>query len=200
MRDFTPNNSKNASHGAARCFFATSHLCSLKYIGHRWWQLCQDTIYQFWICYLWDFLSTLQSCYKWQQPTESLDLGKVVMIIDPNLPHAHWSMGRMVKLIPSRDGQVWDKVYPRPVAPPYPTSRTTRGCQRSATMENSTNLFSCSEFSMFARCRDMHVISPVWNRVTELSGYGHCVNWLRALRSSVATAILTEEFARFLAL
>ncbi|XP_048010442.1 uncharacterized protein LOC125244397 [Megalobrama amblycephala] len=92
-------------------------------IGRRRWRHCQNLIDQFWIRYLRDYLPTLHSRYKWQKPTEPLTLDTVVMIIDPNLPRAQWPIGRVVKLIPSRDGcirtveiQVRDKIYTRPVA------------------------------------------------------------------------------------
>lgn len=76
-------NSKYASHGVARCFFATGRLCS----WNRRWRHCQNIIDQIWIRYLWDYLPTLQSRYNWQQPRDSLALWTVVVIIDPNLHH-----------------------------------------------------------------------------------------------------------------
>lgn len=92
-------------------------------IGRHRWRHCQNLIDQFWIRYLRDYLPTLHSRYKWQKPTERLTLDTVVMIIDPNLPRAQWPIGRVVKLIPSRDGcirtveiQVRDKIYTQPVA------------------------------------------------------------------------------------
>lgn len=92
-------------------------------IGRRRWRHCQNLIDQFWIRYLRDYLPTLHPRYKWQHPTEPLALDTVVMIIDPNLPRAQWPIGRVVKLLPSRDDcvrtvqvQVRDKIYTRPVA------------------------------------------------------------------------------------
>ena len=57
------------------------------------------------------------------QATDDLVQDTVVMIVDPQLPRAHWPVGKVVKLNASADGCIWsaevqvgDKTYLRPVA------------------------------------------------------------------------------------
>ena len=69
------------------------------------------------------YLPSLQVRQKWHQPTDDLLQDTVVMIVDPQLPRAHWPVGKVVRLNASADGcirsaevQVGDKTYLRPVA------------------------------------------------------------------------------------
>lgn len=77
----------------------------------------------FWVQFLRSYLPSLQVRQKWRQHTDDLHQNTVVMIVNPQLPRAHWPIGRVVKLNASADGcvrsaevQVGDKTYLRPVA------------------------------------------------------------------------------------
>ncbi|KAL3049857.1 hypothetical protein OYC64_012009 [Pagothenia borchgrevinki] len=92
-------------------------------LSKRRWRHCQMMVYHFWVQFIRSYLPSLQVRQKWRQHTDGLLQGTVVMIVDPQLPRAHWPVGRVVKLNASADGcirsaevQVRDKTYLRPVA------------------------------------------------------------------------------------
>lgn len=61
---------------------------------------------KFWQRWSVDYLSTLQQRKKWRKEKEHFKIGQIVLIKDDNLPPAKWLMGRIVKLIMSKDGLV----------------------------------------------------------------------------------------------
>nr|XP_061816936.1 uncharacterized protein LOC133606706 [Nerophis lumbriciformis] len=92
-------------------------------MGRRRWRHCQTLVDQFWIHFIRSYLPTLQTRSKWQRSSENITINTVVLMVDPSLPRAQWPIGRVVKTIPSQDGQVRaaevmvkSKVYIRPVA------------------------------------------------------------------------------------
>lgn len=58
----------------------------------------------FWAQFIRNYLPTIQSRQKKQQAAESLALDAVVMIVDPQLPHASWPVGKFIKVNASPDG------------------------------------------------------------------------------------------------
>lgn len=92
-------------------------------LSKRRWRHSQIMADQFWSHFLRQYLPQLQSRQRWQRPNDDLTLGAVVMIVDPQLPRAHWPVGRVEKLIPSKDGcirsaevKVNDRTYWRPMS------------------------------------------------------------------------------------
>lgn len=89
----------------------------------RRWRHSQTMADHFWSHFTRNYLPNLQTRQKWQRQNEDLTQGTVVMIIDQQLPRAHWPVGQIVKLIVSPDGhvrsaevRVKDHIYSRPVA------------------------------------------------------------------------------------
>ncbi|KAJ8415882.1 hypothetical protein AAFF_G00404390 [Aldrovandia affinis] len=62
----------------------------------------------FWAQFLRHYLPTLQTRSKWQANTAPLQLGTVVMILDPQLPRASWPVGKISKVFPGADGLIRD--------------------------------------------------------------------------------------------
>ena len=92
-------------------------------LTRRRWRHCQMMVDHFWTQFIRSYLPSLQVRQKWHQPTDDLLQDTVVMIVDPQLPRAHWPVGKVVRLNASADGcirsaevQVGDKTYLRPVA------------------------------------------------------------------------------------
>lgn len=92
-------------------------------LSRRRWRHCQALADQFWIHFIRNYLPSLQTRSKWQQETDDLTVGTIVLIIDPQLPRALWPVGKVTAVIPGSDGrvrtaqiQVQDKIYTRPVA------------------------------------------------------------------------------------
>ncbi|XP_048865547.1 uncharacterized protein LOC125739453 isoform X1 [Brienomyrus brachyistius] len=92
-------------------------------LSRRRWKHSQVLADQFWVHFIKYYLPALQTRSKWQRDAPPLQLGTVVLIMDPHLPRALWPVGRVTKVIPGVDGrvrtadvQVKDHNYTRPVA------------------------------------------------------------------------------------
>ncbi|KAJ8395310.1 hypothetical protein AAFF_G00032950 [Aldrovandia affinis] len=71
-------------------------------LSRRHWRACQVLSDCFWAQFLHHYLPTLQTRSKWQANTAPLQLGTVVMILDPKLPRALWPVGKISKVFPGR--------------------------------------------------------------------------------------------------
>lgn len=94
-------------------------------LSQRRWRHTQVLADQFWKCFIRNYLPTLQTRSKWHKDSAQppLQSGTIVMIVDPQLPRAHWPLGQITQVIPGQDGRVRtavvkvkDKTYTRPVA------------------------------------------------------------------------------------
>ncbi|XP_027861387.1 uncharacterized protein LOC114137071 [Xiphophorus couchianus] len=92
-------------------------------IGQRHWRTCQVLSDRFWTQFIRHYLPTLQTRSKWQRDTSPIQLGTVVMIVDPQLPRASWPIGEISRVFPGADGlirsaevKVKDHMYTRPVS------------------------------------------------------------------------------------
>ncbi len=78
---------------------------------------------RFWSAYIKDYLLGLQTRGKWQNPSPDVEVGMVVMMIDPRVHRSSWQIGKVVKVFPGADGRVrtadveiHDRIYTRPIA------------------------------------------------------------------------------------
>lgn len=60
----------------------------------------------FWTGFRKDYLSTLQSRYKWKDIAENLKVGDFVIVKEDNLPPGLWSVARVINVFPGSDGIV----------------------------------------------------------------------------------------------
>lgn len=60
----------------------------------------------FWQHWRNEYLQSLTQRKKWRQKNEHIKIGQLVLINDENLAPARWLMGRIVELIPSKDGLI----------------------------------------------------------------------------------------------
>lgn len=65
-------------------------------VTKRRWQHSQTIVDHFWSQFIKSYLPTLQVWHKWQQPAENIALDSVVMIVDPQLPHGSWPVGKVI--------------------------------------------------------------------------------------------------------
>ena len=91
-------------------------------LSRRRWRQSQILTDHFWSRFVRYYLPSLQPRQKWQKSTDNLTVNSVVMMADPQLPRAVWSIGRVIKVNPGADGKVrsaevkvGDHVYTRPV-------------------------------------------------------------------------------------
>lgn len=71
-----------------------------------------------------EYLSSLMQRKKWVIEKEPVSIGQMVVIYDENLPPAKWLLGKIVKLLPSKDGIV------RAVKIRTPTNHLVRPIQK----------------------------------------------------------------------
>lgn len=69
-------------------------------------QLLQSITQHFWNRWHTEYLSTLQARNKWTQHSEALNLNDLVLIKEEHSPSLHWKRGRVIKLLPGKDGVI----------------------------------------------------------------------------------------------
>ena len=81
-------------------------------------RLCDE----WWRIWLKNFLPNLQVRNKWWKSRESLEIGDVVLLIDPNISRGKWHMGKILEVFPSLDGRIRsvrvrtsNGIYDRPI-------------------------------------------------------------------------------------
>lgn len=91
-------------------------------LSKRRWRHSQVLAERFWSTFVKHYLLGLQTRGKWQNPSPDVQVGMVVLLIDPQLPRSLWQMGKVTKVFPGTDGrvrtaevQVKDRVYTRPI-------------------------------------------------------------------------------------
>ena len=94
-----------------------------KLLGRRKWRHSQMLADHFWTRFIRDYLPNLQPRGKWLREVQNLEVGKTVLILDPQLPRASWPTGRVTAVTAGRDGrvrsvdvQVGCRTYTRPVS------------------------------------------------------------------------------------
>lgn len=70
------------------------------------YQQIQKMTQHFWSRWRNEYLHTLQQLYKWTSLTEPPKIDDLVLIKEDNMPALHWKRGRIVKLLPGKDGIV----------------------------------------------------------------------------------------------
>ncbi|XP_058449040.1 uncharacterized protein LOC131429001 [Malaya genurostris] len=105
----------------------TKPLCTLDDSGivlRRCWRTSQLLANQFWKRWLTDYLPEITRRTKWYSKTKPIEIGDVVVIVDPQLPRNCWPKGKVIGTKPSkRDGEIRAAtvktktgIYERPVA------------------------------------------------------------------------------------
>lgn len=92
-------------------------------LSRRRWRHSQVLIDLFWTRFIRDYLPSLQTRHKWKEDTPKLEEGTVVMCMDPQMPRGLWPVGKVTRVMASKDGRVRTvevtingKQYVRPVA------------------------------------------------------------------------------------
>ncbi|NP_001410306.1 uncharacterized LOC100150025 [Danio rerio] len=75
-------------------------------LSRRRWRHSQLLAEHFWRHFLKYYLPDLQARQKWKTEKKTLEIGDVVMIVDPQLPRALWPVGRITQVFPGADGRV----------------------------------------------------------------------------------------------
>ncbi|XP_062710719.1 uncharacterized protein LOC115269391 [Aedes albopictus] len=70
------------------------------------WHLSQSLANQFWTQWLRDYLPTITRRTKWFNPVKPIEVGDIVVIVDPSHPRNCWPKGRIISTKCGVDGQV----------------------------------------------------------------------------------------------
>jgi len=72
----------------------------------RAWRQAQYLANLFWRRWTSEYLPTLLERKKWNTPRRNLEVGDLVLLADESFPRGKWPLGRIVEVMPSRDGLV----------------------------------------------------------------------------------------------
>lgn len=75
-------------------------------LSRRRWRHSQLLAEHFWRHFLKYYLPDLQARQKWRTDKKALEIGDVVLIVDPQLPRALWPVGKVTQVFPGVDGRV----------------------------------------------------------------------------------------------
>jgi len=75
------------------------------FVRKRWHQV-QYLTEQFWIRCRREYLQTLQTRSKWQQPQKNLEIRDIVLLCDDSVPRGKWPLGRIMDTYPDNLGTV----------------------------------------------------------------------------------------------
>ncbi|XP_042610577.1 uncharacterized protein LOC109111550 [Cyprinus carpio] len=75
-------------------------------LSRRRWRHSQLLAEHFWRHFLKYYLPDLQARQKWRTEKKALEIGDVVLIVDPQLPRALWPVGKVTQVFPGVDGRV----------------------------------------------------------------------------------------------
>ena len=97
------------------------------------WKRVHAIINKFWKQFLSKYIPLLAHRGKWQTVREKVQVGEVVMQLDPNIPRGQWKLAIIEEVFPSKDGKVrrvkictTTGVYKRPITNLIPLEfRTT---------------------------------------------------------------------------
>ncbi|XP_055589595.1 uncharacterized protein LOC129741828 [Uranotaenia lowii] len=74
------------------------------------WQTSQIEANVFWKRWIRDYLPDLTKRTKWIDPSKSIRVDDVVLVVDPNLPRNCWPLGRVISATTGKDGEVREAV------------------------------------------------------------------------------------------
>uniref|UniRef100_A0A5S6Q3R2 Integrase catalytic domain-containing protein n=1 Tax=Trichuris muris TaxID=70415 RepID=A0A5S6Q3R2_TRIMR len=70
------------------------------------WCHAQLIVNRFWRRWLKEYLPTLQRRSKWTKDQANLEVGDVVVVVEPQLPRGQWPLGRVTEVVKGSDGRV----------------------------------------------------------------------------------------------
>ena len=99
------------------------------------WRQTQILADHFWKRWIKEYIPALQERQKWCRPRRNAEVGDLVLLVDDCLPRGQWHLGRIVKVIPGRDGLV------RTVEVKTRSSTLVRPVQKLCLLEEACNLY-----------------------------------------------------------
>ena len=72
----------------------------------RRWEVVHQLVKIFWKAFLEDYVSELKAARKWKTIKTNVDIGDLVIEVDPNSPQGTWKLAVVRQVFPSTDGLV----------------------------------------------------------------------------------------------
>ena len=72
----------------------------------QWWDICKKASQDFWDRWSTEYLQQLQKATKWHKRTRNYRVDDLVMLTDGNEFQCQWTMAKVIKTYPGRDGLV----------------------------------------------------------------------------------------------
>jgi hypothetical protein len=70
------------------------------------WKRVHSIVNKFWKQFLSEYIPLLSNRGKWQTVRENVQVGEVVLQLDPNTPRGQWKLAVIQEVFPSKDGKV----------------------------------------------------------------------------------------------
>lgn len=70
------------------------------------WQKIQYVTQEFWKKWQLDYINSLQSRQKWTETQPNIQVGRLVLLAEDNIPVSQWLLGRIIEIHPGKDGIV----------------------------------------------------------------------------------------------
>ena len=70
------------------------------------WDICQKASQDFWDRWSLEYLQQMQKATKWHRKKRNYAVGDLVMLTDGNAFHCQWTMAKVIKTYPGKDGLV----------------------------------------------------------------------------------------------
>lgn len=99
----TPNHFLLGSSNGLRSWVAFDDTSS---VLKNCWQLSQTMANQFWKQWVRDYLPLITRRTKWFEKVKPVEIGDIVILVDPKLPRNTWPKGRVIGSKRGSDGQV----------------------------------------------------------------------------------------------
>ncbi|XP_018343842.1 PREDICTED: uncharacterized protein LOC108749566 [Trachymyrmex septentrionalis] len=68
------------------------------------WQFIQQRVQQYWSQWSTQYLQRLQAVSKWHHPSNTIQVGSLVLITDERFPPCKWPLARVIAAMPGEDG------------------------------------------------------------------------------------------------
>ena len=76
---------------------------NVEYNPRKRYHQVQQVVNNCWRLWLRHFVPNLQLRNKWYKGRDNLEIGDIVLLIDPDVKRSHWNMGKVVHIYPAND-------------------------------------------------------------------------------------------------
>ena len=103
-RDDVPLTPNHFLHGQMGGQFAPESVETTPLYPRQRWRKVQDIISRVWRRWFKECFPALNSCPKWTSEFRDLEVGDIVLVIQPDTPRGRWPLGPISEVYPGRDG------------------------------------------------------------------------------------------------